>query len=167
MITQQGWKAYPVRTSSWAEAGERRRSQEYGRLTNPGRPAWHQGGPARNRKAGFNKAQPSGRLPARTRAGRAVRESPRSLAGRVSGGPYRRAPLTRPWGCVRMKHPEENASALSLQVIQSLTSEAAMAPPGAAPATVRTGPGHQAQPEPDRDSDRLIGDDFCSPIFPF
>ena len=84
MITQQGWKAYPVRTSSWAEAGERRRSQEYGRLTNPGRPAWHQGGRARNRKAGFNKAQPSGRLPARTRA---VRELPRSLAGRTDARP--------------------------------------------------------------------------------
>ncbi len=84
MITQQGWKAYLVRTSSWAEAGERRRSQEYGRLTIPGRPAWHQCGRARNCKAGFNKAQPSGRLPARTRA---VRESPRSLAGRTDARP--------------------------------------------------------------------------------
>jgi len=72
-----------------------------------------------------------------------------------------------------MKHPEEgalggpvlagNPVADPMMAGVSRSSEAAMAPPGAAPATVRTGPGHQAQPEPDRDSDQLIGDDFCSP----
>ena len=76
-----------------------------------------------------------------------------------------------------MKHPEEgalgcpglagNPVADPMMAGVSRSSEAAMAPPGAAPATVRTGPGHQAQPEPDRDSDQLIGDDFCPPIFPF
>ena len=76
-----------------------------------------------------------------------------------------------------MKHPEEgalgcpvlagNPVADPMMAGVSRSSEAAMAPPGAAPATVRTGPGHQAQPEPDRDSDQLFGDDFCSPIFPF
>ncbi len=78
-----------------------------------------------------------------------------------------------------MKHPEEgalgglvlagNPVADPMMAGVSRSSKAAMAPPGAAPATVRvrTGQGHQAQPEPDRDSDQLIGDDFCSPIFPF
>jgi hypothetical protein len=75
-----------------------------------------------------------------------------------------------------MKHPEKGAlggpglagNPVADQMIAgvSRSSDAAMAPPGAA-ATVRTGPGHQAQLEPDRDSDQLIGNNFCSPIFPF
>jgi hypothetical protein len=82
-----------------------------------------------------------------------------------------------------MKHPEEgtlggpvlagNPVADPMMAGVSRTrcrsSGAAMAPLGAAPATVRTGQGHQAQLEPDRDSDQLelIRDNFCSPIFPF
>ena len=76
-----------------------------------------------------------------------------------------------------MKHPEEgalgglilagNPVADPMMAGISWSSEAGMAPPGAAPATVLTGPGHQAQLEPDRDSDQLIGDNFCPPNFSF
>jgi hypothetical protein len=65
-----------------------------------------------------------------------------------------------------MKHPEEgalggpvlagNPVADPMMAGVSRSSGAAMAPPGAAPATVRAGSGHQAQLEPDRDSDQLI-----------
>ena len=66
-----------------------------------------------------------------------------------------------------MKHPEEgalggpvlagNPVADPMMAGVSRSSGAAMAPPGAAPATVRTESGHQAQLEPDRDSDQFIG----------
>ncbi len=97
-----------------------------------------------------------------------MREPSRSLAGRTDA---------RPWGCIRMKHPEEgalggpvlggNPVADPMMAGVSRSSEAAMAPRGAAPATVRSGLGHQAQLDPDRDSDQLIGDKFCPPIFPY
>ena len=70
-----------------------------------------------------------------------------------------------------MKHPEEgalgcpvlagNPVADPMMAGVSRSSGAAMAPPGAAPATVRAGSGHRAQLEPDRDSDQLIG----APLF--
>ena len=61
-----------------------------------------------------------------------------------------------------MKHPEEGALGGPGNPVADLmmagvcrSSGVAMAPPGAAPATVRAGSGHQAQLEPDRDSDQL------------
>jgi hypothetical protein len=79
-----------------------------------------------------------------------------------------------------MKHPEEgalggpvlagNLVADPMMAGGSRSSEEAMAPLGAAPATVRTGPGHQAQLEPDRDSESLTnlsGIIFAAPFFLF
>ena len=77
-----------------------------------------------------------------------------------------------------MKHPEEGAlggpvlagnpvADRMMAGVSRSSGAAAMALPGAAPATVWSGSGHRAQLEPDRDSNQIIGDEFCSPKFPF
>jgi hypothetical protein len=92
MKTQKGWNAYPVWTTSWAEAGDRRR--ENGRMTYPDRP--------HGTKAGE---------PGITAARRAVIMP--SLAEYFHQGPgpclhhhasWRAGADEQPWRCIRMKH---------------------------------------------------------------